>query len=398
MSELGVLNRFRKWCDCWAREVVGRVSAAVILPLRITLEKLTFVKNHEKTVWLIGENQGECVRDNGYAFYEYCRKIYPEMEVYFLLKPISPYYQGRASTDENLVAYGSIRHMHLFNESSVCFYTHTYRDVMYRRYFEFFGGNKKLVYLHHGTLGLKKFNRFYQSTKNRMDMFTVGSNLEKMILIDKIGVDRERIRVTGYARYDSLRRLKRSDGLQILFMPTHRNYLKSSKSIEEFFAVLNSFICNEVLVELLEKNQITLKVYMHFGLQRKYFRYLRSNSRSVQLVSIGEAIPQQLICESDLLITDYSSVCWDAFHLGIPILFYRFDIDRYLLDRSSYIDLQDESVGEIALKEDQLVELVGDYVHRGFPMTQLVSEYRSSVLPKIDASNCERIFEEVVKL
>lgn len=375
-------------------EMVGRIFAFTCLPVLFVRRLWRERRDGLDEVWLIGENQGECTKDNGYAFYQYCRKHYPEKRVYFLIKRTSVYYDEDVLLDEHLVHYGSMEHMVLFARARLCFYTHTYRDVMYRRFYEVYGGNKILVYLHHGTLGFKKFNPFYQAKNNIMSLFTVGSNLEKDILTNQAGVEDRRVRITGYARYDTMKSETKAGMRQVVFMPTHRGSRASLREIREFADVINSFVNNPDLAELLRINGITLKVVMHPSMQKVSHR-LKSRNALVEIISLGQESTQDLICRSDLLITDYSSVSWDFFYLGKPVLFYRFDIDRYMEDRSSYIDLREELIGEIATEEERLVELIRKYVAREFQLDDKFSAYRHSIMPNIDTSNCQRIYEEV---
>ncbi|WP_396133684.1 CDP-glycerol glycerophosphotransferase family protein, partial [Faecalibacillus intestinalis] len=50
--------------------------------------------------------------------------------------------------------------------------------------------------------------------------------------------------------------------------------------------------------------------------------------KNVTLLPRITNIQNQLI-NCKLLITDYSSVCWDMLFMAKPVLFFQFDIDRY---------------------------------------------------------------------
>lgn len=45
------------------------------------------------------------------------------------------------------------------------------------------------------------------------------------------------------------------------------------------------------------------------------------------------------LLNAKILITDYSSVCYDFFYLGKKVCFYQYDKDRYLNEVGSYVDL-----------------------------------------------------------
>lgn len=74
---------------------------------------------------------------------------------------------------------------------------------------------------------------------------------------------------------------------------------------------------------------------------------------------------KELYVISDLLITDYSSVFFDYAILKRPILFYMYDLQKYVNDiRGFYLSL-DELPGRIVEKEDQLIQEIkkGSFVY-----------------------------------
>ncbi len=374
--------------------IYGRITTLTCLFLGNTYHALS-PHTSKLNIWVIGENRGECLKENGYWFYKYCRKHYPEQEVYFIVKKISPYFKQEMDRDPNVIPYGSVRHAHMFINSSICLYTHTYRDVMYRRFFELFGKKKKLVYLHHGVLGFKKINKFSHKHRNIMEFCVVGSNLEKDLLVNQAKVDRDKIKVLGYPRYDHLSNAPSPSTQQIIFIPTHRNYLKGKFTNSLFFHRVSSLLKNRSLSDLLTKNKIILKVYFHKEMQPYMASIKLNNNNTIKFIKHGEETPQNLISESNLMITDYSSVSWDFFYLGKPVVFYRFDIEEYTKDRDSYIDLHRETIGDIAFEEEDLIELIKKYINNNFTMKTEFSSYRKTIIPNIDKNNCERSYHEV---
>jgi CDP-glycerol glycerophosphotransferase (TagB/SpsB family) len=372
-------------------EIYGRGSSLLILIVLAACQRLTG-QGTSGNVWLIGENRGDCLSDNGFSFYKYCRAREDGKEVYFVGKASNPIIQEELAGDDHILRYGSFRHAVIFCQASTCFYTHTYRDLTYRRFFEWFGGGKDLVYLHHGVLGFKKFDHFYHMKRNIMRVFTVGSNLEKSILLDQAGVDRERVQVTGYARYDSLRDQSDVGERQIVYMPTHRNYLSSRKDVGSFISRINSFLNSENLIELLKRNKAQLLVCPHRQMY-KYLAAIKPGSERVKGLGLSDSTPRDLICSGSLLITDYSSVAWDFFYLGKPVVFFRFDMAEYLQDRGSYLDLEDPLIGDIASDEEGVIELVERYCDNGFQLTPQHAAFRKENIPHFDGNNCSRIYD-----
>jgi CDP-glycerol glycerophosphotransferase (TagB/SpsB family) len=345
-------------------------------------------------VWIIGENRGDSLYDNGYFFYRFCRRFHQDEKIYFLIKRDSPIFLELSGQDNNVVPYGSLRHALLFSCADVCFYTHTYTDVMYRRIFEIMRGKKKLVFLHHGVLGFKKFNDFYQEMRNVMDIFVVGNRLEWEILATQVGISSNKLQLTGYPRYDYLENRVMDFPKQIVYIPTYRDWVTDSFCDSEFYREVSAFLNNGKLNEILTKHDAVLNVYFH-----KYMQSLVNENdfkgERVKLLKLGESSPSMLISTNSLMITDYSSVSWDFFYLGKPVLFYRFDMAEYLKSRDSYIPLDKECIGEIVFNQDELLKRIEEYCDTGFVMKPRFENYRQSVLPALDGRNCARVYDAV---
>ena len=216
-------------------------------------------------IWLIGEARGKCLKENGYHFFLYCRAQHPEINAYFVVDKSSPQQKDLSDTP-HVLTYGSARHINIYLQATTCFYTHTYSDFIFRELFLLYHKSKKLVFLHHGVLGFKKFDQRYDANRNLMDLFVVGSTLERDILIEQAGVDPDKVKVTGYPRYDSMTNSASSDNLQIAYLPTHRNWLKVPKNNfrdTDFYKNVNELINLSDLTGFLSNNNITLKVYLH---------------------------------------------------------------------------------------------------------------------------------------
>jgi hypothetical protein len=384
--------------------IFPRIRAFFLLIMHIFLIRKPTSQKPE-SVWLIGENRGNCIKDNGYFFFQYCRKIYPEKSVYYIINKCSPYYESLSSADSNVIIYGSSKHISIFCKATVSFYTHTYIDLLYKRHFELFGRKKKLVYLHHGVLGFKKFDCFYLNNKNIMDVFIVGNNMEKDILIENIGTNPEKIRVTGYARYDYIKNFSLPPQQQIVYIPTFRNWLlpMSKKSnnndflTSDFHFRIHSFLNNLDLHRLLKINNIILKFYLHEEFQQ-YTDLLKSTSCMVLVCPKGAESPSKLISESRLMITDYSSVAWDFFYMNKPVILYRFDKDDFANDRGSYLPLENDIIGNVVYDEYSLIQLISNSIEQNFVLPESFRHTRNKLLPNQDKNNCKRIFSEASKL
>jgi CDP-glycerol glycerophosphotransferase len=68
---------------------------------------------------------------------------------------------------------------------------------------------------------------------------------------------------------------------------------------------------------------------------------------------------QEVLIHSDILITDYSSVCFDFALTGRPIIYYPYDFGDYLqYSRKFYIDYFTEMPGPFAKNARELLDLI----------------------------------------
>ena len=183
-------------------------------------------------------------------------------------------------------------------------------------------------------------------------------------------------------------------------MPTWRKWIQDSGEDafmdSEFFKSYSGLLCNEKLISALRNNGVRMQLYMH----PKFKQYMSEAGNSMQvdtdcceLISFGEKPLNELIQSSRMLITDYSSVCWDFFYQGKPIIFYQFDYDLYMANHGSYIDMTKELFGDRCLDEDRLVDAVLEYIANGFQNQTKFVTMRQEQFAYLDHDNCRRTYE-----
>jgi CDP-ribitol ribitolphosphotransferase len=75
-----------------------------------------------------------------------------------------------------------------------------------------------------------------------------------------------------------------------------------------------------------------------------------------RVVDVSKEDINEVLCVTDLLVTDYSSVMYEAAILDIPMLFYAFDLEQYLEDRDFYMDYAGSVPGKIVTTMDELAD------------------------------------------
>ena len=324
-----------------------------------------------KNVWLISERGNEA-RDNGYAFYKFMEKNHPELEFKYVIE--------KKSTDltkfidkSRIIYHGSAKHYILFLTSGYLLSTHI---MGYSPEFRMF--NKldkwglvkipgKRIYLNHGievsnTNGLKYGNI-------KVDLFVCGGKVQYDNEVNSLGHPSGVVRLTGMPRYDYLvNNLKR----QILIMPTWRMnlfYCSNSEKFKEtnYYFNWNKLLKNKDLTFLLEKYNLKLIFYPHYEIQ-PYINAFNCYSDRITIASLNNFDVQELLNQSELLITDYSSVMFDFAYLNKPIIYYQFDYSDFMKFHygKGYFEYNTDGFGPITYNLTDTINMLKYYIETNF--------------------------------
>ncbi|EHJ02135.1 CDP-glycerol:poly(glycerophosphate) glycerophosphotransferase [Clostridium sp. DL-VIII] len=99
----------------------------------------------------------------------------------------------------------------------------------------------------------------------------------------------------------------------------------------------------------------------------------------------------ELFYVSDLLITDYSSSIFEFALLKKPMIFFAYDLDKYLNERGFYYDYSEFVPGPICRKTDEIVDCIKRLNDHDFEYDGFVEKYMN----KCDGHATERLIELV---
>lgn len=359
----------------------------------------------QKGIFLVHEKRCNKAQDNGYYFFKYCMENNAEQflkrHIYYVIETDAADYHKISKYKKNVLRFMSVKHMAyllacrliISSDSRSHAFAWQNKNSLIAPYVK----KKKHVFLQHGILALKRLNTSFLAKNMNSSMVTVSSELEGKIVEDYLGYDKEKVAITGYARFDALE--DKSDNCrEILLMPTFRNWLfgvesdvfKKSDYYERYMAILNS----SQLHATLEKYNIVLNFYLHPSIA-EHIGSFTSSSKKVHFVPYGQEPLDELMMRCKMLITDYSSVTWDVYYLGKPVLFYQYDVDIYQETWGSYIDLETELPGDRAIDLQGLLDLIDEYAENEFRMKSKYEMRKASYYRYIDRNNCERICNEI---
>ena len=364
-------------------------------------------------MWVVSEYR-HLARDNGYWMFRHIRLCHPEQRVYYPIAFDSPDYRV-VSQFGNVIPFGGFRHYLLFWAADVQIGTTKCYGFPYRRICEDLVQwnihRFKYVFLNHGYTRGK--SSIVDASETNYDLLLTCSEDDRKVIIEENGQLPERVRTTGYARHDNLTN-ELFDSKRILVMPTWRKWidyrlLTSKEELENnerlfldssYYLCWQAFLNDERLIALLEKRGLTLVFYLHEYAQ-EYSRYFSSRSERVNIATTDQYNIQDLLKSSALLVTDYSSVCYDFGYMHRPVIYYQFDreeFERRQYAPGEYFSYEEDGFGEVATSQDEVIDLVFASAADGFVMGEKFAARVDDYFAFRDQRNCERVYDAISTL
>lgn len=359
-----------------------------------------------RRIWLVYEKFCNNAQDNGYQFFRYCMEEVPASKnrhVFYVIDPASPDYQNVSGYGSQVIEFMSFKHM-LYALAATVFVAsdsraHAYAwrplpSVIKDRIMR-----KRILFLQHGVTACKQVHPIFgKKGSNPMTYFLTTSKREQDVVVKHFGYTRMQAPILGFSRWDVLKSTARADKPVIMLMPTWRPWLEEQSdevfASSDYFRAYRDLIGSPDLAQLLERTGATLKFHIHPKLSR-HIRAFAGDALSprVQLVEQGSVPMNQLLMECNLLITDYSSVCWEALFQDKPVLYYQFDQRRYLDQVGSYIDFQTDLPGSVCLTQEQVLEALEASAAAGFTLSAENKALADGWFKYKDTHNRQRTYE-----
>ena len=274
---------------------------------------------------------------------------------------------------------------------------------------------KKFIYLGHGVTK-DDMSRSHNSLNNVLYLTSAQGEYDSVTadFTNYKFTPKESI-LTGMPRHDELLR-KNSQYLLnnkklITVMPTWRNYLNKPKSHSQK-TVLTS---DEFLQTSFSKAWIKFLAdpILHSAAAKKDLQIVfLPHSNIVDLISAADLHPnvtllrpvdvdiQDILAQTAIAITDYSSIVMDSAFINTPVIYYQFDSDEFFSKqghRPGFFNYENDGFGPVC-KDSQ------EAVAAAIPLIEnpeaFATEYRArarSFFKFRDGMNCERTYQAIVE-
>ena len=363
-----------------------------------------FVRNsaNYKDLWIVSE-RGIDARDNAYHFFKYLRNEHPEINAVYIISNDSPD-REKVAVLGKLIEYGSFNHYLCYILAKVRVSTHIdgySPDILFfHKFGKLFPDKAKKVFLQHGIINTEL--EFCHADQTNIDMFVCSAVPEFEYVDGHFGYPEGVLQLTGMCRYDNLRKPEAPTN-KILFMPTWRSNLrtctKSTFAQSDYFKTYNSFLNCEKLNELLEEYNYELVFYPHYEVQR-FLDCFNTNSARVKIADFKNNDVQDLLINTDILITDHSSVFFDYAYMRKPMVFFHYDEEAFRREhyKEGYFSIPDDGFGAVATNEDEVVDCLRHILENNLVPDEVYTERTNKFFCFNDANNSQRNFEAICKL
>ena len=360
----------------------------------------------KKNIWLSFEKFASTAQDNGYAFFDYVQNNQLNPNHYYVLSKDSKDFAHVNKKHKNILKHMSYKYfVHLY-ASKLLIASETPRHVHNIRLRSGRAAqaiqNKKSVFLQHGVTALKQSSVFQKSPgRGNFDLVIATSEKEKTIIHENWLYDRDEIAVTGFSRWDLLKDRSHEQQTKTIFvMPTWRSWMEDMPEEEfiqtDYYQHYTAFINSERMQKLLDIHNLQLVFFLHPKF-KEYISTFKATNERVQLFGFGDIKVNEMLMDSSLMISDYSSVTWDMLYMGKPIVFFQFDLEKYEQYEGSYIDMNTELFGEQVKTVETLIDTVEAHIQNNFALAPDYQAIREDSIKYLDQDNSKRIYETIKK-
>lgn len=407
------------------RMILNQIKVGLYFIITIPISVFSKFVPKNKKIWIFGSWSGKNFADNSKYLFLYMNEKHPEIKAIWLTKNEEVLNILRSS---GYYAYKTNSMMGgLYSMIAGCIITcNGFEDI--NRYC--IAGAKKFN-LWHGSplkrIGLdaentnmapksnintffKKFKKVYlhflEQEHNSYNRYCASSNTSKNNLMSAFNT--KKVVITGYPRNDVLfstdwlpeksiylKRIGRNVNYKyvLTYLPTFRDY-------NFYIDLLKDYKFEEEKIQKkLEKLNAILIIKYHHGHKNIHVGKNRKNNQRIYILSnsdMSDIYP--IVKETDILITDYSSILFDYLLLDKPIIFTPFDIKEYIKkDRMFYYDYNSVTPGPKAKDWNEVFDLVEKTIN-----IDKYSAQRKKINHKFnkykDNKSSERVFEMILSI
>lgn len=259
--------------------------------------------------------------------------------------------------------------------------------------------SKKTIFLQHGVTYMKfhgSNSAYLPGRDAHPDYMVVGSNKEATVVTSMLDIPSERLIVSGLPVFDSIKygHINETSLDVATVMLTWRPY---EVDIDDFSKTSYYAYTKTAYQELAKRMpQSQVRIIAH--------PLVRSALEATDMKdSLWSGSIKDALAESKLLITDYSSVCYNSFYQGAGLVFFQPDLERYEEDNGALIPADDEYIGPRAFSDKELSSILSatikdDKINLKSLRTKRYVDNYTLINEFNDGKNVSRIVNKLIKM
>ncbi|GAA3542804.1 hypothetical protein AFL01nite_10200 [Aeromicrobium flavum] len=355
--------------------------------------------------------------DSGEALFKHLRRNHGDINAWFAIEKDSPDWHRlkKEGHGSRLLAHGSERWSAAMTQASHLVSSHADQAIhdppsLRGQLRE----DLRFVFLQHGVI---KDDLSDWLNPKAIDLFVTSTPDEHESIVGDgsryVFTTRE-ARLTGLPRFDVLRaeaeRTPDRDRDLILVAPTWRSWLAAPLASgeqrrgpttdiaeTEFGREWGAFLRSPELSALARKHHATIALLAHPNLAAS-LDYLDIPAE-VQVLSFDDAAAKRHFARTRLLVTDYSSMAFNAAYLNRPVVYFQFDREAMLggahVGRRGYFEYDALGVGPATTTLAETVDAVGAALEHGLEPAQPYLDRMAKMFPHRDGRCCERVIDAI---
>lgn len=363
-----------------------------------------------KDIWLVSDRT-MAANDNGMHLFKYIVKNDNKNEVYFVIDKNSNDYDKMKKIGK-VLAYNTFKYKLYFLLSKAVISSQADAWVYnpfgksYKYYQDLF--HYKLVFLQHG-ITKDDISDWLNSFSKDFSIFVTAAGREYDSIVNNknYGYGPDVVKLTGFPRYDNLTSDSKK---QVAIMPTWRKELSGKNNVKtgireysetfkntDYFNFYNDLINDEKLLKEMRSKGYTGIFVVHPSHMRNSIDFKEND---VFKVIDGFADYGTIFKESNLLVSDFSSVPFDFAYMKKPVVYTQFDRETFFkghLYNEGYFSYEDDGFGPVCYNYKDSLNTIINLIENDCEMEEKYKQRVDKFYKYNDYDNCKRVYEEIVK-
>ncbi|MBS4752054.1 CDP-glycerol glycerophosphotransferase family protein [Nocardioides sp. zg-ZUI104] len=354
--------------------------------------------------------------DSGEHLFRWLRENRPEINAWFVLEKGTPDWRRlrKEGYGRRLVDYGSHRWKLLMLNAKHLISSHADEPIVHPPGLEFTAPRWRFTFLQHGVikddlskwLNTKPIETFVTSTAGEYDSIVADGNAYRFSSREVV--------LTGLPRFDLVREAGAAvpppERDLLLVAPTWRQWLVKPLTVgsqrratagevleTDFVQQWLAFLRDPALTAVAQRQNLRIALLPHPNLASLAEQL--DLPEGIEMFGFDGDV-RKLFARAAVLVTDYSSMAFNAAYIDRPVVYFQFDADRVLggahVGRAGYFDYGRDGFGPVATDVAAAVEATVETIEHGRAPAAPYAERIAATFGQRDGRCRERVFEAIV--